>query len=43
MKMWLSKKTRKSALCGVGNKILLLYTFVTVKQKKKILLSGLVL
>ena len=31
------------ARCSVGNKILLLYTFVTVKKKKKILMSGLVL
>ena len=30
------RKLANPALCGVGNKILLLYTFVTVKQKKKI-------
>ena len=44
MKMWLSKKAHKSrALYSVGNKIPFLYTFVTVKKKKKLLLSGLVL
>ena len=37
MKMWLPKKTHKSRASWFRYKILLLFTFVTVKQKKKIL------
>ena len=40
MEMWLSqKKLTNPARCNVGNKILLLYTFVTVRQKQKILIE----